>query len=94
MLRSSTWEMSWAFCIDCPERSEISEVELIQVHGVRLLGVSEIVADGLIVAWLLAFVTWFVLLWFIQRKARAGELDEDWFQRAVHHNALSSDIHS
>jgi len=36
--------------------------------------VSEAIADGLIVAWVLAFVMLIVLLWFIQRKARAGEL--------------------
>jgi hypothetical protein len=36
--------------------------------------VSETITDGLIVAWVLAFVMLIVLLWFIQRKARAGEL--------------------
>jgi hypothetical protein len=41
--------------------------------------VSEIVADGLIVGWLVAFVTLIVLLLFIQRKARAGRVGEGWF---------------
>jgi hypothetical protein len=50
--------------------------------------VSEIVAGGLIVTWLVAFVTLIVFLWLIQGKARAGELDEDWSQCAVRHNAL------
>jgi hypothetical protein len=36
--------------------------------------VSETITDGLIVALVLAFVMLIVLLWFIQRKARAGEL--------------------
>jgi hypothetical protein len=36
--------------------------------------VSEIIADGLILAWVLGFLTLIALLWFIQRKVRAADL--------------------